>query len=87
MLFDADNMRNDFPRFFHDDRISLADVFSFNFFRIVQACSTDRCTGELYWFQLGDGRDRSSLSDLDANRIQLRNRLVLLKLIGNGPSR
>ena len=57
MFLDADDVRDDLARLFHDHHVTDADVLAFDFLGIVQAGSADRGAGQLDRFQIRDRRN------------------------------
>src|SRR6266699_5821814 len=54
--FDCDNRRNHFARFFDYDRVTDANIFTFDFIFVVQRRATDRASADEYRLEYGDGR-------------------------------
>ena len=87
MRFDPNDVRNHLAGLFYDHEVADANVFAFDFFRVVQAGAAHRRPGEFDRLQVGDRRDRARLADLHANAVQLRLGLILFELVGDYPPR
>ena len=86
MLFDADDVRNDFAGLLDHDRIAGPNVLALDFVGIVQTGAADRRAGQFDRLQIGHGRNRAGLAHLNANGVQPRGGLVLLELVGDDPA-
>ena len=51
----ADNRRDDFPGFFDDHGIALADIFALDFIFVVKGCAAHGGTGNEDRFEFGHG--------------------------------
>ena len=86
VLLDADDMRDDLPGLFHDDRVANANVLALDFFGVVQARPAYRGTGQFDRLQFRHRCDGPGLADLYANFIESRDRFVFFELVGDEPS-
>ena len=84
---DADDVRNDFARFFDDHDVADPHVLALDFVGIVQAGSLDDRAGQLDRRQIGHRRDCAGLAHLHADVEQPGRGFVLLELVGDQPAR
>ena len=88
-LFDEHlyDLGDDFAGFTNDDRVADADILAAHFELVVERGFGDGSAGDFDRFEDGEGRERASAADVDADIEHARARFFRRELEGAGPPR
>ena len=82
----ADNLRNHVSGALDNHRIADTNIFALNFIFIVKSGVRDDNAADIYGFQIGNRRECSGTSDLNANIVDFGKSLFGGKFMSNRPT-